>query len=414
MESFPQTKRFRFHILGLVHLPVTRRYMGCAFTMKVYRMCQMLMSLGHEVILYGAEGSDAPCSEFVETHSIQEIFDTWGCGDNRFELGYDWKSEGFRHDFNDLPTLLTMAARARTIAAIEERKRPDDFLLLTQGVYQKPVADAVGLTLTCEPGIGYRGSYARYRAFESAYLMNFTYGSENPRASVNGNHYDRVIPNYFDLGDFTFEAEKDDYFFFIGRIITRKGVEIAMRVAEILGKRLLVAGQGNEVNVHGRRGVEYVGYVGPEERDRLMGRAEAVFVPTLYLEAFGGVNVEAQLCGTPVLTTNFGVFPETVIHGITGFRCNTLDDFVYAGMHAHELDPWTIRQHALRYAMDNVRWEFQRWFEDLYMVYESINSPGMLGWNRLRANAPEWRQHEWDSPLALAGSVSATRRPPSA
>jgi len=110
-----------------------------------------------------------------------------------------------------------------------------------------------------------------------------------------------------------------------------------------------------------------------------------VFVPTIYLEAFGGVNVEAQLCGTPAITTNFGVFPETVVHGKTGFRCDTLQDFVNAADQASQLDPIEIRAHAERYLMDNVKWEFEKWWSDLYEWYRSIGKPTgtIWGWNYL-------------------------------
>ena len=387
----------KFHVLGLVHLPVSRTYMGCAFTIKIFRLCQMLMSLGHEVYLYGAESSDAPCTEFIQTHTMKEIRETWGEGDNRPEcdgLGYPWRTINFKHDFNAERTPLTKRYYEVAAAEINKRKRPDDFLLVMQGVYQKPVADKVGLWLTCEPGIGYRGSFAKYRAFESAYLQNFTYGSEHPKQSINGNWYDRVISNYFDAKDFPFREEKEDWFLFIGRMIPRKGVWAAIKATQAIGAKLVLAGQTSpELDVsklppH----CEFIGYVEPEQRAELMGRAKAVFVPTLYLEAFGGVNVEAQLTGTPAITTNFSVFPETVVDGTTGFRCNTLDDFVWACRHAGDLDPYVIRAWAERYLMKNVKWQFERWFQDLYALYESAVGPSKKGWHRLRDHAPNWRQ----------------------
>ena len=36
------------------------------------------------------------------------------------------------------------------------------------------------------------------------------------------------------------------------------------------------------------------------------------------------------MSGTPVIATNWGVFPETVIHGLTGWRCRTLEEFEWA------------------------------------------------------------------------------------
>ena len=374
----------RFHLLGYAHLPVSEHYMACAFTQKVVKLSKMLLSLGHEVYLYGSEGSDAPCTEFIQTHTLHDIRDAWGEGDNRFEIGYDWKTKGFKHDFNVQPKKqATTKFYEAAIENINRRKKDDDFLLVMQGAYHKPIADGVNLWLTCEPGIGYRGSYCKYRAFESASLMNFTYGSEHPRQSINGNYYDRVIPNYFDLKDFPFVEKKEDYFFFIGRMISRKGVWTAIKATQAIGAKLILAGQqDSEIDVTKLPShCEFIGYVEPEHRSELMGKARAVFVPTLYLEAFGGVNVEAQLCGTPVITTNFGVFPETVIHGFTGFLCNTLDDFVKAAEAVEWLNPDEIRHHAERYLMDNVKWEFDRWFQDLYQLYLSARDPSVKGWH---------------------------------
>jgi glycosyltransferase involved in cell wall biosynthesis len=354
--------------------------MGCAFTQKIVKMSKMLLSLGHEVFLYGSEGSDAPCTKFIQTHTLEDIRRSWGEGDNRFEIGYDWESKGFKHDFNSAPTEATETFRAIAIAEINARKRDDDFLLIMQGVYQRPVGNAVGLRLTVEPGIGCRGSYAEFRAFESAYLQNFSYGSENPKQSINGKYYDRVIPNYFDAKDFPFQEEKEDYFLYIGRMIQRKGVYTAIKATAATGDKLILAGQGT-LPIGDHPNAEFVGYVGPERRAELMGGAKAVFVPTVYLEAFGGVNVEAQLCGTPVITTDFGVFPETVVQGVTGFRCNTLQDFVNAVRDVDKLDPYKIRAHAERYLMDNVQWEFQKWFDDLYQWYLSTLNSNTKGWH---------------------------------
>ena len=376
-------RKFRFHLLGLAHVPVAERYNGCAFTQKIVKLSKMLLSLGHKVYLYGSEGSDTPCTKFIQTHTLKDIKNAWGEGDNRFEIGYDYLTNEFKHDFNAPRTKATMKYYASAITEINKTKKDDDFLLITQGYYQKPIDDNVKLFLTCEPGIGYQGSYARYRAFESAYLQNFAYGSANPKKCINGNYYDRVIPNYFDSKDFPFQDKKEDWFLYLGRLIPRKGVWTAIKATEAIGAKLKLAGQTDpELDIKSLpKHCEFVGFADQNKRAELLGKAKAVFVPTLYLEAFGGVNVEAQLCGTPVLTTNFGVFPETVVQEVTGFRCDTLNDFVVGAKSVNELNPKIIRNHAERYLMDNVRWEFEKWFQDLYQLYLSAKDPNVAGWH---------------------------------
>lgn len=361
----------------------------------------MLLDLGHEVFYYGAEGSDVPCTEFIQTHTLRDIRQTWGDGDNRFEIGYDWTNTDFRHDFSTERTEVTKKFYSTCITVINTIKRSNDFLLCTQGSYHSPIANAVQLYLTCEPGIGYRGSVkGRFRSFESSYIQNFTYGSENPFQSINGSYYDCVIPNYFDPDDVEFEHRKGDYYLFIGRMIKRKGILTAALACNAIGKKLIIVGQGAHVDENGwlipnqdpdfrlPPGTwEYFGYANVEQRKQLMGHAIATFTPTEYLECFGGTHIESMLHGTPPITTNFGVFPGTIpdhLDGTVGFRCNTLNDFVKAARVAVNCNPYTIRKYGEMFLMDEVALMYQRWFESLYDVWESTVDSSKMGWHRIK------------------------------
>jgi len=381
--------KYRFHILGLVHLPTSEEYMGCAFTQKNVKLCKMLMDMGHEVYLYASEGSKAPCTELIETHTLQDIRNAWGEGDNRFEIGYNWQETQFKHDINEPEkTQATQKFYANAAFEINKRKQPSDFLVITQGTYQRPVDKSVNLYLTVESGIGYRGSYAEFRSWESSYIQYFTYGSENPRASINGKYYDRVIPNYFDTKDFYISEEKDDYYLFMGRLIIRKGLTTAIKACMHSGNRLIVAGQpSDEITVKYLKQfpfVEYVGYADAAKRAELMSKAQAVFTPSIYLEPFCGVHAEAMLCGTPVITTNFGAFTDYVIDGVNGYKCDTLDDFVQATVKVKSLDPKVVRDTANRFTLEEVSKQYQKWFDDLHQLYLSSVDDNVKGWHYVK------------------------------
>lgn len=389
--------KYTFHLLGLGHLPQSRHYMSCAYTQKNIKLSKMLLNLGHEVIFYGAEGSDVECSKFVQTHTLKDICEDYGDGDNRFEIGYDWTNNDFRADFSS-PKPSTEKFRAKCIEEIKANKNHNDFLLCTQGLYHKPIADAVQLFLTCEPGIGYTGSVKGwYRSFESSSWQSFAYGSEGPFQSVDGSYYDRVIPNYFEPDDIEFNDKKKDYYLYIGRMIKRKGIITAALACNAINQKLIIAGQGAKIHddgflrsngndLHLAPGTwEYIGYADVKKRKKLFSDAIATFVPTEYLEPFAGTHIESMLSGTPVITTSFGVFNETIpecMDGVIGFKCNTLDDFTHAAIKTKALDPHVIRKYAEQYLVDKVKYKFQKWFDDLYEVYMSAFFDGK-GWMRI-------------------------------
>jgi glycosyltransferase involved in cell wall biosynthesis len=63
--------------------------------------------------------------------------------------------------------------------------------------------------------------------------------------------------------------------------------------------------------------VTFLGRQSLDELVRLYNEAQIVVSPSLY-EGFGLPAVEAMACGTPVIATTAGAFPETIVDGETG------------------------------------------------------------------------------------------------
>ena len=81
--------------------------------------------------------------------------------------------------------------------------------------------------------------------------------------------------------------------------------------------------------------------------------------------------MEAQACGTPVITTDWGAFTETVIDGVTGFRCRTFGEFKRAAEKVETLDPHVIRDHAVNsYSLDVIGKKYEDYFVRLLHLWD--------------------------------------------
>lgn len=337
----------RLHVIGLPHTQTTRAYNGCAFTSLTRTFCDMMSQGGHEIMLYASEENEANVSELIPCISIQRQRESGFHGpEDMDKVEYRADASYWKH----------MAMRA--IVNIQERQEPGDILCLASGD-QWPIAQSVDMPAV-EFIAGYQGTTSPFVVYPSYSWMHAVYGHKGTAAGYDPSDFDTVIPHFVDRSEFQYVEQPDDYFLYIGRLIDRKGWRIAQDVCERLGKRLVVAGRG-EFSGYG----EYVGPVGAAERAALMGHAQAIFMPTRYIEPFGLVQIEAAMCGTPVIGSDWGAITETVKHGVNGFRCRSLQDYIDAAENVGDIPRHRVFARALGYNYDAIRPQYEVYLEKL-------------------------------------------------
>ncbi len=333
----------RIHIVALPHTLLTKAYDWCAYTAKTRRFVTMLAQTEHQALVYGPDVHS--CGE--ATDYVPVVFEA----DRIAWFGQpEWPQDRVfdRWDVED-PTWVTMNNRAAT--AIRERWQPGDILGIIGGLCQQQiVTDLADLNpLVVEWGIGYSGVLdSSHRVYESYAWMHHVAGL---RREDDYRYFDDVIPNCFDPRDFAFRDRPGDYLLYMGRPNPRKGLPIIAELANHIDVPIVVAGQPGAAEMI--PGAEYVGLVTGAVKASLLAGALATLVPTTYLEPFGGVAVESMLSGTPVITTDWGAFTETVVPGITGYRCRMLSEFIDAVYQCESADRFGVRQHAMaRWTLD--------------------------------------------------------------
>ena len=339
------------HILTNPSAITHTRYRMEPFNVAAMKFISNMRNRGYDLVHYGHQTAEVECeTEICITDD---------------ELPPPEDGDLFLHK----PHLVELY-NSRATQIVKRRKKPNDMILAFYGQANKITMDDHPDLFLLEPSIGYppEAVFAPYRAFVSYSQMHYYYGLH--RKILDPSWYDAVIPNAFTPSEFEFNDKKEDYFVYLGRVNFDKGVDLCVQVTKHIGKRLIIAGPTTDLKHLGYSEmpphVECVGYVGPKERSDLLSKAQCLMAPSHYIEPFGNIVAEAQFCGTPVLTTDWGGYVDSVVQGVTGYRCRDFKSFVECATLVQYLSPAVCREWAMQNFSDSVVHDkFDEWLQKI-------------------------------------------------
>src|SRR3989344_17637 len=201
-------------------------------------------------------------------------------------------------------------------------------------------------------------SYLRVWDKEAAYRVDEYIGiSEFVRCRIK-KYYERdsrLIYPPVDTSKYTISPELGNYFLMVGRLVSYKRFDLAIRAFAAMGLPLKIVGDGPELRKlkaqsSNAKNIQFLGLVSDYKMPELYARAQAVIFPQE--EDFGLVPLESMASGRPVIAYRGGGALETIKEGVTGIFFDEQTEIALAlAVGKYQLsayDPAEIRAHAAK------------------------------------------------------------------
>lgn len=342
----------RIHIVGVARNPSTPNIAVDPYARASYWLTTMLYRKGIEVYYYGHKSSTVECTKKFDIV------------DNNFHKNY------FTTDFAGSPFTDSIEAQntftQNVIEQLTSQIKSGDIVacMWSEQVSKLKELQQYGVKVV-DAHVGHLSYYgADYNIFTSTANQHYIYGKYDLNEC---RWYDVVLPPICDsVNEFEYNEVKDGSILYLARIIESKGIHIFLDLAKYFpNKKFIIAGQGSIDSFNLPSNVEYVGYAYLEDRKKLLSKASAVISATYYIEPFGLTTIEANLSGTPVITTPWGGYTDNVIEGITGFKCSDFSDFTNAINNLDKINSKNCRKFGEQFTVEALIDKYIAYFKRL-------------------------------------------------
>jgi len=178
-----------------------------------------------------------------------------------------------------------------------------------------------------------------------------------------------------DTHKFYISRDIEDYFVTGGRMVPYKHFDLVVEVFNRLRWPLKIYGDGPELEALkdlAFPNIEFLGRISDEKKAEVLSHAKAFIHPQV--EDLGITPIESMASGRPVIAYPVGGATETVIPGETGvfFSEQTWESLLDAVLHfnSENWDSASIREYALKFAVNGFKRKIKRYTEDRYEEFE--------------------------------------------
>jgi glycosyltransferase involved in cell wall biosynthesis len=132
-----------------------------------------------------------------------------------------------------------------------------------------------------------------------------------------------TLCNFIDIGKTkgATYSDKEDYYCYLGRLSSEKGIETLINAASQLPYTLKVVGDGflrKDLERKSSKWIEFSGYRQWNEIREILSKARFMVLPSEWYENNPLSVIESLCLGTPVLGANIGGIPEMIEEGKNG------------------------------------------------------------------------------------------------
>jgi glycosyltransferase involved in cell wall biosynthesis len=203
-----------------------------------------------------------------------------------------------------------------------------------------------------------------YRKYNDSYFVSISNADRLP-----GLNYVATVHNGIDLSLYPFQERGGEDLVFLGRIHPDKGVHLAIEVAQLSGRRLVIAGiiqdsayfeEQLKPHIDGIR-IRFIGPVDVAGKNELFAHAYALLHLNTIPERFGLVLAEANAAGVPVIAMDLGSCREVIGNQVTGFLVDGVAEAVRCLERVPQIERRACRQRVAQcFSVETMVQQYER------------------------------------------------------